>query len=402
MRREPSGFSSVPIVPSGHDAAGGGSPRIRSRSAGAFDRSRRSLRGRDGRTGSVAVFGLPASRTGARRPSGRMQASAPSEPDTAENLCLLPALGWGTPAAVQDTARRNGARPRRAGDCRGRHGTCSIQSPWEHRAPRGGNTSRMQRTLRRMKALRSNRVPAGVATRRRCDAMTAGGHVRAVNADPLREEGGSGDALDGCRRGESFEGSSPLGKISQRPSGRGRPRGREVGNVANSRTGCGVQQTRELSRVRSSGRTSAEETVGAGRNGKNGTCSERGSSGPKSRRRSGREWTQRRPCRWRSDSINPMRAVQPVGTAFGPSPTGSDRANRYVFEEEAGQGLDPMRNAHGVVRKANEPPHTGCRRRRAGASAPAVKSPSSPASSTSGRQWKPARESTPGSQRETL
>jgi hypothetical protein len=62
-----------------------------------------------------------------------------------------------------------------------------------------------------------------------------------------------------------------------------------------------------------------------------------------------------------------------------------DRANRYVSEEEAWQGLDPMRSAHGVVVMANEPPRTGCRRRRAKASVLAVKSPSNAASLTSER-----------------
>lgn len=172
-----------------------------------------------GRTGSVAVFGLPASRTGARRPSGRMQASATSEPDTAENLCLLSALGWG------DAGRGPGHRTAKRGSRPGAQETAAADTERVRSKAHGSiellgvATPRgCKRTLQRTKALRSNRVPAVVETRRRCDAMTARGNARAVNAEPFREEGESGDALDGCWRGESFEGSSPLGKISKTPA----------------------------------------------------------------------------------------------------------------------------------------------------------------------------------------
>jgi hypothetical protein len=83
--------------------------------------------------------------------------------------------------------------------------------------------------------------------------------------------------------------------------------------------------------------------------------------------------------------MNPMRGVQPWDTAFGPRPADLDRANRYVSEEGAWQGFDPMRNAHGVMVMANEPSRTGCRRRRAKVSASAVKSPSNAAPLTSER-----------------
>ena len=100
--------------------------------------------------------------------------------------------------------------------------------------------------------------------------------------------------------------------------------------------------------------------------------------------------------------MNPMRGVQPLGHGLRAATGGLDRANRDVSEEEAWSGLDPMRSAHGVVAKANEPLRTGCWRRRAMASALAVKSPSSPVSLTFERPRIPARGLAPGSQRDTL
>jgi hypothetical protein len=150
-------------------------------------------------------------------------------------------------------------------------------------------------------AEQSPEVEAGA--RRRGDTATRskanGERERQVGErGTLREEVEAVTSWSGCRRGKSFEGSSPTGKTRHSDlrvaDGLGRP---GVGNVANPRAGCGVQQTRTLSRVRPSGRASAEQTVEAGRNGKNGTSTARGSAGPKSWRRPGREWTQGQPCR---------------------------------------------------------------------------------------------------------
>jgi len=91
-----------------------------------------------------------------------------------------------------------------------------------------------------------------------------------------------------------------------------------------------------------------------------------------------------------------------TGFSLRAVPCGADRANRYVSEEEARQGPIPMRSAYGAVVKANEPSHTRCWRRRATASAAAVKSLLGSTVSTSERWRRPARDHAPGSQRETL
>jgi len=63
--------------------------------------------------------------------------------------------------------------------------------------------------------------------------------------------------------------------------------------VVDPPSGCRVQQTCALSKSSFFGmRTLAEQTVEAGRNGKNGTSLGRGGSRPKFGRRSGRELTQ--------------------------------------------------------------------------------------------------------------
>jgi hypothetical protein len=94
------------------------------------------------------------------------------------------------------------------------------------------------------------------------------------------------------RRVSATEDDSPDLRVHDLRVAGSRKADQRIGNVVNPKAGCRVQQTCGLSRVWSSDWTSAEKTVGAGRNGKNGTCSERGSSGPKSGRRSRWEWTQ--------------------------------------------------------------------------------------------------------------
>jgi len=99
--------------------------------------------------------------------------------------------------------------------------------------------------------------------------------------------------------------------------------------------------------------------------------------------------------------MNPMRGVHALGSTFGSSTNGLDRANRYVSEEE-GVKVSIRKELHGTLAKATEPMCTGCRRRRATTLVAAVKSPTSLYEPTSGRSWSPARDPTFGSQRDTL
>jgi len=72
-----------------------------------------------------------------------------------------------------------------------------------------------------------------------------------------------------------------------------------------------------------------------------------------------------------------------AGFGLRATPRDADRANRYVSGEEPCRSLDPMRSTHGKAGKTNDLLRTGCQRRRARASAPAVRSLSSSGSATS-------------------
>lgn len=138
---------------------------------------------------------------------------------------------------------------------------------------------------------------AAVATRKRLRATQRREGMPRGERDSPSRGGGSGDAVDGYQGGESFEGYSPLRKAPKDRWGKARRSRRSrdrtgARNGANPTAGCGVQQTRTASRAPSSEGASAEKTVEAGRNGKNGTSLEVGTSGPKSGRRSRWEWTQ--------------------------------------------------------------------------------------------------------------
>jgi hypothetical protein len=80
-------------------------------------------------------------------------------------------------------------------------------SPWEHRAARGGNTARLQRTLRWSKALRSRawprNHPRGNTQAAPEPGTTAGGHDPWCTTHPF---GGALVTWRGCWRGKSFEG----------------------------------------------------------------------------------------------------------------------------------------------------------------------------------------------------
>jgi len=105
----------------------------------------------------------------------------------------------------------------------------------------------------------------------------------------------------------------------------------EARNGANPTVGCRVQQTCELPRGQIFGSGfAAEQTVGAGRNGKDGTSLGPGSPGPKGERRFIREWTQRQCCRRRGRIDEPHERSPPAGSGLRTEPGGWDRANRCV------------------------------------------------------------------------
>jgi hypothetical protein len=97
-------------------------------------------------------------------------------------------------------------------------------------------------------------------------------------------------------------------------------------------TGCRVQQTCRPSRLGSSDPGSAEKTVEAGRNGKDGTSEDLAVLAE--------AWATVQAGVDAGDgrvgggaSMNPMRGVQLLGHGLRAVPGGSDRANRYVSEE---------------------------------------------------------------------
>jgi hypothetical protein len=122
--------------------------------------------------------------------------------------------------------------------------------------------------------------------------------------------------------------------------------------LANPTAGCGVQQTREPSKDGSSDPSSAEETVEAGRNGKNGTSTGRGSPAPKSGRRPRREWTQATVVSAKGRIDEPHERSPTTGLGLRAEPSALDRANRDVSQEESCPSLDPTRSTHGEVEKA--------------------------------------------------
>jgi len=101
--------------------------------------------------------------------------------------------------------------------------------------------------------------------------------------------------------------------------------------VVDPTAGCRVQQTCELPRDQVFGPgLAAEQTVEAGRNGKDGTSSRPGSLEPKDERRFIREWTQRQSCRRRGRIDEPHERSPPAGNDLRIALGGRDRANRCV------------------------------------------------------------------------
>ena len=192
-----------------------------------------------------------------------------------------------------------------------------------------------------------------------------------------------------ARGGGSFEGSSPLRKISQTTFGsreavrptrnrkRGEPHGRLRG-ATNPRAVQGSGPRIRLLRRKplKPGGTARAERV-------------RDVAVPSRSLDDGPGGSGRRDGVGEGAIDEPHERSPTAGRGLRAAPHGLDRTNRDVSEVEAFLGLDPMRSAHGVVVMANDPPRTGCRGRRATASAAAVKSPSSPDSLTTERRGVP-------------
>ena len=217
-----------------------------------------------------------------------------------------PRSGRGTPKRFGPPGETSSSAGRR--DARGSVGNESIQSPREHRA----GARRQRRTNATDSSVEeSPEVESSTAHRGDTEASayrTARGHAQPVNAttsertrrgDGMVEAAEEGNASKGHRhRGRlprTF-GSTTFGSAARL---RGRARESETWRTPWSAAGCNKPADRRTSG--SSDLLAAEETAGAGRNGKSGTCEGLGSPEPKSRRRPGREWTQRRSCRRRGD-----------------------------------------------------------------------------------------------------
>ena len=158
--------------------------------------------------------------------------------------------------------------------------------------------------------------------------------------------------------------------------------------MVNPRTGCGVQQTREPSRVWVFGlrplRRKPSKPGGTAR-----TEHVRDVAVPGRSLDDGSGGSGRRDGRVGEGAIDEPHERSPTkGTAFGPllwfGPREPVRLCRGGVSESRSAAAEKMqRSIHGVVAKANEPSRTGCQRRRARVSALAVKSLSSSGTPTS-------------------
>jgi hypothetical protein len=248
------------------------------------------------------------------------------EPDRAETPCLPPTFGSGDAKAVR-AARRN-VQQCWAARLRGSVGNESIQSPREHRA----DARRQRRTNATDSSVEERpEVESSAAQRGNTEASaarTARGHAQPVNAttsertrrgDGMVEAAEEGNASKGHRHRGGLPrtfGSTTFGSAARL---RGRARESETWRTPWSAAGCNKPADRRTSG--SSDLLAAEETAGAGRNGKSGTCAGRGSPEPKSRRRLGREWTQRRSCRRRGEGSTPREESGTSRSIFGSTPT---------------------------------------------------------------------------------
>jgi len=166
-----------------------------------------------GRWRNAAAFGLHAPAPAANDLRVARPASTP-EPDKAETLCLLLDVRVvGTPRGF--TRGRKPSWSGQRGNAR-QHRNVSTQNPWEHRAVRSGNAAWLQRAPRWNKALRSAPHAAHRGNTRAVAQRTTRGHAsrcrqplrRSLAREVGRERCRDG-LVEGCRGGESFEGSSP-------------------------------------------------------------------------------------------------------------------------------------------------------------------------------------------------
>jgi hypothetical protein len=252
-------------------------------------------------------------------PSGRLAAHGSQEPDRAETPCLPSTFGSGDAEAVR-AARRNvqpGAGRRESAAASER----VDPKPKGASSERASATSRAtQRTLRWKKALRPT---SRHAHRGDTDARTARNGEKAhqsVNANASERTRRGDGMVVGCRRGERFEGYSPQGTI---PGWTARSTTRWVGARSRDRAGSpklgephgrlrGATNPRTVERVGPRIHSAAEETAGAGRNGKSGARSGRGSPEPKSGRRPRREVDAATIVSAEGRSMNPKRGVRDV------------------------------------------------------------------------------------------
>jgi len=180
-----------------------------------------------------------------------------------------------------------------------------------------------------------------VATRTGLRRSNGGRACHSVNAPHFERSGTPlmerhGDELDGCRRGKSFEGSTPVGKASKSGPTKtaGRPKAVQEllkpGEPHDRLQGATNLQTVEVSIFGSmpcgENRRSREERQGRNDRGTWQSFDE--------------AWTTVQAGVDADDghvgegaSMNPMRGVQLLGHGLRAVPSGSDRANRYVSEE---------------------------------------------------------------------
>jgi len=271
------------------------------------------------RQGSAAVFGLRAEPVGGLRlrATGQGGDSIGPRSQTKPRNFAFPGL-----SAPGNAPRVFGPAVRAGGDLTPptqyawQAGTCSIQSPWEHRLERGGNAATRERTPRWSKALRSGSGSTwrhggwDQTTRGQCFPVNAGdrgdgrllpgrGTLRRVNAC---ENGFQNRAPPGWRAGESSD--------SRKPETRRTPR---------SAAGCNkparCQGTRSSDLV--SLRSKPSEPGGTARTERVWDLAV-----PGRRVSDGSSWSGRSGGHVGEgeESMNPMRGVPSLGAVFGPSP----------------------------------------------------------------------------------
>lgn len=174
---------------------------------------------------------------------------------------------------------------------------------------------------------------------------------------------------EGCYRGgESFEGSTPARTASRNPRTTRVERGGIFG-FQEARNAGGphgwLQGATNLQAAKGHGSSdrcpAAEKTIGAGRNGRDGTSSGRGSLGPKDERRLIWEWTQWQLCRRRGSIDEPHERSPTTGSGLRTAISGRDRANRCVSLKRRHAEVSTITGALGKrCQRPNEPSLPGC------------------------------------------